>query len=351
MSDDLLIYGGNGFTGKLIARNLVTNGIRPILAGRNQAKLAPVAAELGLEYRIVNLGDPQGLDRALADVDVGLLAAGPFSATYQPFVESCLRTRTHYLDVTGEVPVIEALAHYDEEARAQGITIMPSVGFDVVPSDCLSLHVAKRLPNATRLLLGFTGLEFTTRGSAKTLMELAGFGVNIRRDGQLRRLPAGELRREFDYGWGPSLGINVGWGDVSCAYYTTGIPNIEVYFDDLTGLRVMMGASRLASPVLAMPQWQAIAKSWMDMLPEGPTDQQRASKQMVIVAEVEDAAGNLSISRMTTPEAYTFTGIVASAVARSVLDKRYATGFQTAARVYGPDYVLPLTGVSREDIQ
>jgi short subunit dehydrogenase-like uncharacterized protein len=181
-SDPLMIYGATGYTGRLITRHARALGLRPLLAGRSAPRLAALAAECGLEYRVADLSDPDTLARALDDVLVVVHAAGPFSATSRPMVDACLRTGTHYVDIAGEIPVIEALARRDAEARARAVMVMPGGGFDVVPSDCLAAHVARRLPGATRLLLGLTGLEFATRGSAKTLVEHAG-AVAIRRNG------------------------------------------------------------------------------------------------------------------------------------------------------------------------
>jgi short subunit dehydrogenase-like uncharacterized protein len=347
--DPLMIYGASGFTGRLITRRLTRLGVRPLLCGRSRPKLAAVAEPLGLEYRIANLADEHALDRALGDVDVVLHAAGPFSATSRPMVDACLRTRTHYVDISGEIPVIEDLARRDTEARARKTMIMPGAGFDVVPSDCLAAHVARRLPWATKLSLGLTGLAFATRGSAKTLVEHAGY-VAIRRNGVITRVVPGARERAFDYGAGLRRSLNVSWGDVAAAYYSTGIPNIEVYFESTTALRSMLTASRYFAPWLRADPSQAWLKAWAELLPEGPGESERDAKTMVIVADAEDGDRH-AIARLRTPEAYTFTAMTAPAIAQRVLAGDIEPGFQTPARVYGPDFVLGFAGVVREDVQ
>jgi short subunit dehydrogenase-like uncharacterized protein len=351
MSDPLLIYGATGFTGRLLTEGALAAGFRPILGGRDAARLAALAGEFGLEYRVARLGDEAALDAALRDVGVVLHAAGPFSSTSRPMVDACLRTGAHYLDIAGEIPVIEALAARHAEARRRGIMVMPAVGFDVVPSDCLAAHVAARLPGARRLALGITGLRFATRGSAKTLAEHASFGVHVRRAGALVSVPPGTLTRRFDYGTGPAPSLNVSWGDVATAWYTTGIPDIEVYFDATVALRGMLFASRYFGWLLGMAPWQAWLKAQADLLPEGPTDSERAAADMVIVAEAEDTRGQRASGRLHTPEAYTFTGATGPEVARRVLAGDLETGFQTPGRVYGPSFVLSFPGVSREDLE
>jgi short subunit dehydrogenase-like uncharacterized protein len=147
-----LIYGATGFTGKLTARTAKERGLQPILAGRNEAKLKAIAQPLGFSYRVFELSDAAVLDAALGEVDAVLHIAGPFSATSKPMADACLRMGAHYLDITGEIDVFEALAQRDAEARKAGIMMLPGVGFDVVPSDCLALHLKQRLPDAAREL-------------------------------------------------------------------------------------------------------------------------------------------------------------------------------------------------------
>src|SRR5215813_11797080 len=113
MSDQLLLYGATGYSGRLIAGAAAELGMRPVLGGRDGTRLSALAETFGLEYRVASLSDSNRLDSVLRDVQVVLHAAGPFSATSRPVLDACMRTGTHYLDITGEVPVIEALAHRD----------------------------------------------------------------------------------------------------------------------------------------------------------------------------------------------------------------------------------------------
>ena len=110
MNGTILIYGANGYTGRLIAKAARDRGARPILAGRNLDKVKRVAEPLGLSARAFDLGDPARIDAAIKDVSVVLCAAGPFSATSRPLADACLRNRVHYLDITGEIDIFEALA-------------------------------------------------------------------------------------------------------------------------------------------------------------------------------------------------------------------------------------------------
>ncbi len=105
-----MIYGATGYMGKLLTRRAKALGLRPLLAGRNAARLRAVADESGFEYRVVDLADGTALRQAVAEVDAVLHVAGPFSQTSPPMLEACLAARKHYLDITGEIDVFEACA-------------------------------------------------------------------------------------------------------------------------------------------------------------------------------------------------------------------------------------------------
>ncbi len=99
---------------------------------------------------------PPALKNLLKKGAVVIHCGGPFQYTAKAMADACLETKTHYTDITGEHQVFELLAGYDQKGKAAGIMIMPGTGFDVVPSDCLALHLKNRLPSATHLQLAFT---------------------------------------------------------------------------------------------------------------------------------------------------------------------------------------------------
>jgi short subunit dehydrogenase-like uncharacterized protein len=351
MYDRFMIYGATGYTGKLTVRMALARGFCPVLAGRSAEKLRAVAGPFGLEYRAAYLTDADRLAGVLRDIDVVLNVAGPFSLTAQPLVDACLRTGTHYLDVTGELPVFETLQRRDAEARSGNVMIMPGVGFVVVPSDCLAAHVARRLPEAQYLRLGISRTDHISRGSVKTMIELVSEGVKIRRGGRITSIPVGVLERGFDYGEGGRLSTAMSWGDVFTAFYTTGISNVEVYVEVNLIERGMYWLGGSIARVLKSAPWQSLLKAQAELLPEGPTDEELATVKRVIVAEAEDYSGRRVRSRLRTPDGYTFTVVTALAIVERVLSGEYQVGFQTPARVYGADFVLNFDSVAREDLE
>ena len=229
MKNNFLIYGANGYTGELVLRYAVERGLKPLIAGRNASKIEALALNFDVDFRVFSLSETAKLDAALSEVDFVIHCAGPFSLTSEPMVEACLRMGKHYTDITGEISVFEAMAARDEEAKKAGIMLMPGVGFDVVPSDCLARHLKNRLPSATALTLAFYGMGKISHGTQATMTMNAGQGGAIRRNGEITRVPAAWKTREIDFGEVKKTGVTIPWGDISTAFYSTGIPNIEVY--------------------------------------------------------------------------------------------------------------------------
>lgn len=351
MSNNFLIYGSYGYTGDLLAREAVARGMRPILAGRDPQRLARQAAELGLQHVAFDLDDSDTMDLALQQVQVVLHCAGPFSRTARPMVEGCLRKGVHYLDITGEIAVFEALAARSAEAQAAGVMVLPGAGFDVVPSDCLAAHLKRRLPTADRLALGIRGLgSGISRGTATTGVESIGLATRVRRDGELMAIPPGSLTRQINYGRGLETSVAMGWGDVATAFHSTGIPTIEVYFAFPAAMRWGLRGTRFLTPVLSSRPIQRALKAAIQRQPPGPTAEQRARGRALLWGEVRDPAGLRRVSRMSTPEGYTLTMLSALAIVEKALAGQVKPGFQTPSLAYGPDLVLELPGVEREDI-
>jgi short subunit dehydrogenase-like uncharacterized protein len=350
MADRLLLYGATGYTGRLIGRAAIQAGLRVVAAGRNEHKVGSIARELGVEFRLATLDDPPSLDRAMVDIGAVLNAAGPFRATAPALIQACLRNRVHYLDITGEAAVIDRASRSDRDAKQLGIMIMPAVGFDVVPSDCLALHAARRAVCPKRLFIGLSGLDLMTRGSAKTILLQMGDSVWVRRRGLLDRVPPGTVTREFDYGAGHRASIAVTWGDVVTAYFSTGIPDITVYSEATPPVRTYHAFLKFFGGFTAFAPWREMLGASTEWMPEGPSETERKLRHTVIVAEVEDADGRIIRSRMRTPDAYSMTAATAAAAASKVLAGDFEAGFHTPARIYGADFPLRLSGVIREDL-
>lgn len=350
MSANFLLYGANGYTGELVARLAKERGLSPILAGRDARRIEPLATALGFEHLSFALDDDAEMDAALKRVGVVLHCAGPFSRTSKPMADGCLRTGTHYLDITGEIAVFESLAARRAEAEAAGVMLLPGVGFDVVPSDCLAAHLKRRLPSATRLTLAIQGLGRISHGTATTMVENINRGGVVRRDGRLTPVPAAWRTREVDFGRGAVKATTIPWGDIATAFYSTGIPNIEVYAAIPASARRMMKASRQLGPLLATAPVQRFLKSRIKAQPSGPSDAERARGASFVWGEVQDDSGQTKSSRLKGPEGYTLTAMTALSIVERVLAGDAPAGFKTPSLAYGPDFILGIEGVERFDL-
>ena len=349
MDGAILIYGATGYTGRLIAKTAADRGSRPILAGRNFAKVERVARPLGMTARAFDLGDAAAMDAALKGVSAVLSAAGPFSATARPLASACIRNRVHYLDITGEIDVFEALAARDPEARRAGVTLLPGVGFDVVPSDCLAAHVKRRAPDAIDLKLYISLGASPSRGTAKTAVETITAGTRLRRNGRIVSRDRPEVG-SCDFGAGRRTTIQVSWGDVATAFHSTGIPNIEAQFEASPALAALARAPWPAKAFLGLPLVQSLLKAQIDWLPEGPSESARRAGRAVLVGVARNGKGETFRARLRTPEAYSLTAATAFDAARRVAAGEAGPGFQTPSLAFGPDYILAFDGVTREDL-
>jgi short subunit dehydrogenase-like uncharacterized protein len=339
-----MIYGANGYTGELVARLAAIRGSRPVLAGRNAAAVGTLAGELGLDHAVFDLRDPAATRRELAAVDVVAHCAGPFAATSRPMVDACLATGAHYLDVTGEHAVFEAVLSRSAEAEAAGVVLLTGAGFDVVPTDCLANLLHAALPDATALELAFVAPGGTSRGTAVTGLATSARGGWRRIAGVMVPTPIGTPARDVPF---PSKVRRVGavpWGDLVTAYHSTGIGDITVY----TRVPAPTLMSRLIrfAPVRALATW-AVRRQ-----PPGPSAETRAATRIEVWGEVRNAAGETRTATLTGPNAYDLTADAVHRAAEHLLSGTggrtggpVTPGAHTPATAFGPPFLRTLTDV------
>lgn len=350
MAKDLIIYGAYGYTGELIARHAVSKGLKPLLAGRDPKKLQAIAGELGLEYKAFELHDTKALDECLHGAKVLLHCAGPFMYTYKPMMFACLKAGVHYLDITGEMKVFEAMNRKTDEARAAGIMFMPGCGFDVVPSDCLANMLKARMPDAQYLEMAFASGGRSSRGTQKTIIEGLHEGSAIRENGFIKPIAAGSDVKQINFGDGKGTwAVAIPWGDVSTAWFSTQIPNIKVYM--ALPEKVIKGMKLMGyfSFITKLGFVKNILINKVNSGPAGPTEAQRDSGKVKLWGEVKNNKGESKQLWLTVPEGYKLTYVTAVDIAEKVLNGNFKTGFQTPASVYGADYILSFDGTKLKE--
>ncbi|HKK27534.1 MAG TPA: saccharopine dehydrogenase NADP-binding domain-containing protein [Gemmatimonadota bacterium] len=358
MTGPWLLYGAYGFTGELIARRAVEEGMAPVLSGRNAGKVRVLAAELGLEARPARLEDAAALRAALSGMEAVVHAAGPFVRTWRAMAAACLETGTHYLDITGEIEALEGLASLDGHARRAGVALVPSVGFDVVPTDCLAARLARALPGADRLEIAFESDGTPSSGTARGMVQSFERPPLERRGGKILPIEGGVEAVRVPFSDGERTGVPVSWGDVATAWHSTGIPDIRTYMVVPEGLAAWYRRLVAIRPLLAPGPVRA-ALEWLAARLVSDPDPERGSCR--VWAQVRTAGGRSVSGELATPGGYAFTAASAAAAVRELLGEgpagraggqagaasradRPRSGFLTPSMAFGPGFVDRIEG-------
>ncbi|MGH6868562.1 MAG: saccharopine dehydrogenase family protein, partial [Methylocella sp.] len=346
-----MIYGANGYTGELIAREAKRQGKSPILAGRSVANIVPLASKLTFPSKTFRLERPFEIAEALRGVRLVLNCAGPFSKTADALMRACIAAKAHYLDITGEIDVLENAHRFDAAAKAAGVVLCPGAGFDVVPTDCIALMLKKALPEATELALGFeVSGRGVSAGTAKTFVEGLGKSGKIRRGGRIVDYPLGRGLRRIDFGRGAKLAMPIPWGDVASAFYTTGIPNITV-FTPVSPVSVSIARLTTAfRPVLQSSRLQSWLIKKIEKDVRGPHVSTRNASPSFVWGEAKDARGRSRAIRIVTLNGYSLTVLSSLALAQHVMSYACPPGCWTPAGLLGENFILSLPGTSKLDL-
>lgn len=342
---EVIIYGAYGYTGTLIAAECKAKGIKVLLSGRDGSRLKQQSGTTGYPFEVCDINDPTAVVRLLRKAKVLIHCAGPFQETAKQMVNACLEASTHYTDITGEYTVFELLAGFDSLAREKGILIMPGTGFDVVPSDCLAVHLKKRLPAATHLQLAFTmskgGLS---RGTARTMIEGLGYGGMIRKNGILTPIALGDKVMEITFGAFTKKVLCIPWGDISTAWRSTGIPNIEVYSGVPVSTIRAAKVSRWFNWLLRKHWVKAYLRKQIDARPAGPDEEKLYAGKSYLWGRVLDDNGNVEEARLRTLSGYLLTAKTATLIAEKLLSEDVRAGYFTPAQYFGEGLIFEIAG-------
>ncbi|SFX80422.1 saccharopine dehydrogenase family protein [Azotobacter vinelandii] len=324
----LMIYGAAGYTGSMVAERAKATGLDAIIAGRDEGKLAALSQRLGLPYRVFSLDEPAVVAQALRDVAVLLNVAGPFAKTAEPLMRACISGGAHYLDITAEINVYRLAERLGEDAARAGVMLLPGVGWDVVPTDCLAAHVSRRVEQPQSLRIALLVAGAMSRGSAISAGEIVGAGLLARVDGELVATPDARPA-DFDFGDGPVACAPLSFGDLVTAWRSTGIPNIAMF----------VHVSGDAFPEGDLPQ-----------LPDGPSAAERDAHGARAVAEVTGADGSRARALIETVNGYSYTPLSAVEAAHRVLDGEQRLGFETPAHLFGAGFAETIAGTCITDL-
>jgi len=340
-----MIYGANGYTGMLTAREAVRRGMRPVLAGRNAQDVGSLAEELGLDFRVFSLQDPATVLDSISDLKLVLHCAGPFSITSDPMISACIEAGVHYLDITGEISVFAHAHSRDEEAKHNDVVLLPGAGFDVVPSDCLAATLVETLPAATGLQLAFEAGGGPSPGTAKTSVEGLARGGCVRRDGALKKVPLAWKTRSVPFAHAERMAVTIPWGDVFTAFISTGVPDIEVYMSVPPSTIAGLKRLRWIQPLLGLGFIQSLMKQRVEKKVSGPSDEARQNSDAQLWGEVVSADGRSVQATMTTPNGYDLTVSASLGITEYLLENDVEGGYYTPSLLMGSGFAASLPGV------
>ena len=272
MTRSVGLLGASGYTGRLVAAELVRRGIDHRLGGRSADRLAHVPSP-GVRH-VVDIADPSSLDQFLDGVDVLITCIGPFAQHGMPVVEAAARTATPYVDSTGEFAFMTQVY---ERFGSAGTPIVPACGFDYLPGDLAAAIAVEELEGSADeidVLYRLRGIK-PSRGTARSAVGAFGSAALSPR------------RIVVEGPDGPMSAVEVPWGE------SVTVPR------HVTGARVRCGlvapdaltrAAALAAPVAAVtrPLTRAAAPlldKLVDRMKEGPDDDDRGKASALVVVE------------------------------------------------------------------
>ena len=338
----IVLFGATGFTGELTARALVARGARPLLAGRNAARVGALAGELGLDSAVVDVDAPAAigtLAALLAPGDVLVSTVGPFVRWGEPAVLAAIAARAHYLDSTGEPPFIRTVfVQHGRAAADAGSGLLTAMGYDYVPGNLAgALALREAGPRAVRVDVGYfvrgdAAGQFSggTRASAAGMLAEPAYAF---RGGRLVAERGARHVRSFDVD-GERPAISVGATEqfaLPRAY--PGLRDVGVWLGWFgpasRPLQVLSGATSLATRLPGVRRAiTASAARFVQGSTGGPDADTRAKARSRIVAVASDAGGvELATVRLEGVSPYDFTaGMLAWGAMRAAEGALHGSG-------------------------
>ena len=339
-----MIYGAYGYTGRLIAEKAVMRGMRPILGGKNLQKLKSLAKRLNLDFCCFDLAEPERIFSHIDQIRLLLNCAGPFTATSVPLAKACMRAGADYLDITGEIEVFEYLYSLDSKASETGTILCPGSGFDVIATDCLASALKKSMPDATFLSLALDSQSPLSPGTAKTIVEALKYKGMVRTNGVLKTVKLAHKVERIDFGSGPKMAVTIPWGAVSTVFYTTEIPDIEVYVALPESWIRVLRVFRIFRPIISREFFQKVLKLLIDLRITGPGPRERETTTVKLLGVVQNNQGQCLQARLNTSNGYDVTINGALGIVEKLFTQRPKPGVYTPSQLMGTHYISQLPG-------
>lgn len=342
----VLVYGATGYTGKLVVQEFIKKGIRPTLAGRNANKVKELANLHKLNDLVFDLLDEANIVNQIQSFKVVLHLAGPFSETAAPMVRACILAGVHYVDITGELAIMQWVNEQSPAASSKGIMLLCGAGFDLVPTDCVANRLKSELPDASHLEIAFH-MEggSISHGTMMTLANNLGATSYSMINGSLMPKPLGHKGKKIQFREGETrFCMTIPWGDLFSAHISTGIMNIETFTSVSRFVYALLKFQFLLNPILRSSWFKKLFKTYITQNITGPTPSQNIHGKSFVTGCIQNISGNKISHCLQTNESYLLTAQTSVLIISKILAGDLKMGYQTPATAYGQDLILEIEG-------
>lgn len=327
----ILIYGAAGYMGQLFLKTIQKENLAIVLGSR-------INFESAYQVRVFSLDNQNEIIENIKDVKLVINLAGPFKYTNKQLVEACIENGSHYIDIAGEVPELEAIFDYNEMAKKANIMLMPGAGFGIVPTDIVANLAKQKLLDATHLKIAYITNGGASRGTLKTVLaDINKEGVLLQNGIFEKTMPASKTFQFLANNRPQKLVYNPWRADLFSARISTGIQNIETYAN-FPGFIVKLMQGKLL--------WlrDFMLKRLINFFSIGPSEKQLKKGSTICYAEVSNLKGQKASATIIGPEAYLFTAETLLAITKNILIDNLKAGFQTP-NLYGADLIKSISNV------
>jgi short subunit dehydrogenase-like uncharacterized protein len=328
----IVLYGATGFTGSLIATELVRRHLEVVLGGRSRQRLEHLAEELGgLPVRVAAVDDATALRAMLEGCAVVINCAGPFTGMGEPVVRAAVEAGVHYVDSCGEQGFMQGVFEgWGEPARRAGVAVVPALGCNYALGDCIARIVADGVEPLDDVTIAYAleGVAASRGTMRSTVVKLRHRPIGYR-DGSWRPAPRRARRGRFDFG--DRLGVQTVASYPSGETVTVPRHTRTRSVTTLISTRSLLpaGPPALLPPALAVigamarTPMRRVLERLVDRLPAGPTAERRAQSVCTVVAVARGADGRRRRGVVSGGDMYGLTAVSIAEGAERLLAGRH----------------------------
>lgn len=343
MADRIVVFGATGYTGELIASRLVAQGVRPVLAGRSEHRLAELAERLGgLEHARADALRQNTVFDLVGPEDVLISTVGPFGKWGLPAARAAVAAGCTYLDTTGEPEFMRRLFdELDEPARRSGARLIPAFAYEFAAGTLAgALALAEAGAGAVRVDVGYyafgAGPGSLSAGTRESLVGITLGDHFAFRGGRIVRVRAAERVRSFTARGQDREAVSIGGVEhYALPEAFAALHEVNVYLGGLGPLsRALQAGSLVGSVVQRLPLARPTMRFWGERavsLVGGPDAGTTPGMESWIAAEAFDASGSvLATVNLAGTDAYDFTASLMAWGAQRAVDGAGVLGPVTA---------------------